>query len=38
MKMAHKFLNLWASFSQLMRLPTDNLKHQYSPPLAHYSR
>ena len=27
----HKFLNLWVSISQLMRLPTHYVKRQYSP-------
>lgn len=34
----HKLLNLWVRFSHVMRLSTTNLKHQYSPPAAHYSQ
>lgn len=34
-KKTHKFLNLWAPDSQVMRLPTPPLKHQYSPPSTH---
>lgn len=37
-KQTHKFLNLWVCFSQVMRLSTSPLKHQYSPPATHCSR